>query len=189
MFRYIHSLALRFFLAVILCLTCGSAVFAEKPLSEKDRLQLSDIAKRHYEATMMEGASVFRFKGRDILVVIIEVKKSPNAQRVGQVKSSRSAGEFLQSATNKSITVYEVSDGSSYSMQDRATERGSSSGAVVSDNISQGTSDITTMETEEHFSDEIVQSSMTRVGHIEPLCRLSADGTTLTFAYFLVLEK
>lgn len=74
-------------------------------------------------------------------------------------------------------------------MQDRATEQGSSSGAVVSDNISQDTSDITTMETEEHFSDKIVQSSMTRVGHIEPLCRLSADRTTLTFAYFLVLEK
>lgn len=189
MFRDIHSLALRFFLAVILCLTCGSAVFAEKPLSEKVRLQLSDIAKRHYEATMMEGASVFRFKGRDILVVIVEVKKSPNAQRVGQVKASRSAGEFLQSATNKSITVYEVSDGSSYSMEDRATERGSSSGTVVSDNILQGTSDITTLETEEHFSDKIVQSSMTRVGHIEPLCRLSADRTTLTFAYFLILEK
>ncbi len=152
-------------------------------------MKLADIARSHYDMTMMDGASVYRFKGRDILLVIVDVKKSPNAQRVGQVKASRAAGEFLQSATNKSVTVYEVSDDNSYAFKDKSLERGSSSGTTVSDRIEQGTSDITTTETQEQFSDKIVQSSITRVGRIEPLCRIGAEGNNIILAYFLIIEK
>lgn len=170
-------------------MTIGITAVGAKPLSENDRVKLADVARRHYDATMMDGASVYRFKGRDILLVIVEVKKSPNAQRVGQVKASRAAGEFLQSATSKSVTVYEVSEGNSYSFTDSSEEHGSSSGAIVSDKIDQEMADITTTETQEQFSDKIVQSSLTRVGHIEPLCRLGADSGNVTFAYFMIIEK
>ena len=173
-----------------MCAMCCIAVCAKtKPLSDKDRTKFAEIARNHYAATMMDGASVYRFKGREILLVIVEVKKSPNAQRVGQVKASRSAGEFLQSATNKSVTVYAVSEGNSYSFKDKGEESSSTSGTNVSDRITQGTSDLKTTETEETFSDKIVQNSLTRVGHIEPLCRLGAEGGNVTFAYFMILEK
>ena len=152
-------------------------------------MEFAEIARNHYSLTMMDGASVYRFKGRDILLAIVEVKKSPNSQRVGQVKASRMAGEFLQSATNKSVTIYEVSEGNSYSFNDKSEEHGTSSSKHVNSEITQGTSDLTTTATEEHFSDKIVQSSMTRVGHIEPLCRLGSDGNNLVFAYFMILEK
>lgn len=175
---------------ILMCAVCSIAVCAKsKPLSEKDRTKFAEIARSHYAATMMDGASVYRFKGREILLVIVEVKKSSNAQRVGQVKASRAAGEFLQSATNKSVTVYAVSDGSSYSFKDKGEENSSTSGTNVSDRITQGTSDLKTTETEETFSDKIVQNSLTRVGHIEPLCRLGADGGNVTFAYFMIIEK
>lgn len=188
--RHTHTALRRFVSCIILCAICGMTAYAgSKPLSDKDRTKLAAIARNHYAATMMDGASVYRFKGRDILLVIVEVKKSTNSQRVGQVKASRAAGEFLQSATNKSVTVYEVSDGSSYSLKDTGEEHGSSSGSTVSNNISQDTSDITATAIEEQFSDKIVQSSMTRVGHIEPLCRLGTEGNNVTFAYFLILEK
>ena len=175
---------------IVMCAVCCTAVCAKtKPLSDKDRTKFAEIARNHYAATMMDGASVYRFKGREILLVIVEVKKSPNAQRVGQVKASRSAGEFLQSATNKSVTVYAVSEGNSYSFKDKGEESSSTSGTNVSDRITQGTSDLKTTETEETFSDKIVQNSLTRVGHIEPLCRLGAEGGNVTFAYFMILEK
>lgn len=180
----------KFFTCIIFCVLCGPFASAKsKPFTEKDRLELSDIARSHYNMTMMDGASVYRFKGRDILLVIVDVKKSPNAQRVGQVKASRAAGEFLQSATNKSVTVYGVSEGNSYSFKDKGEEKSSTSGTNVSDRITQGTSDVKTTETEETFSDNIVQNSLTRVGHIEPLCRIGAEGNNITLAYFLVIEK
>ena len=180
----------KFFTCIIFCALCGlSADAKSKPLSEKDRSQLADIARSHYNMTMMDGASVYRFKGRDILLVIVDVKKSPNAQRVGQIKASRAAGEFLQSATNKSVTVYEVSEDNSYAFKDKSVEHGSTSGTTVSDRLEQGTADITATATEETFSDKIVQSSITRVGHIEPLCRIGAEGNNITLAYFLVIEK
>ena len=61
-------------------------------------------------------------------------------------------------------------------------------GSVTGDRISQSTSDITTTTTEETFSDKIIQSSITQVGHIEPLCRIGADGTNMIMAYFLVIK-
>lgn len=188
--RHTYTALRRFVSCIILCAICGMTAYAgSKPLSDKDRTKLAAIARNHYAATMMDGASVYRFKGRDILLVIVEVKKSTNSQRVGQVKASRTAGEFLQSATNKSVTIYEVSDGSSYSLKDTGEEHGVSSGSTVSNNISQNTSDMTATATEDQFTDKIVQSSMTRVGHIEPLCRLGAEGNNVIFAYFLILEK
>ena len=184
-----NSVVLRLVLAVVLTMSFVGEAFGAKPLSEKDRVKLSEIARNQYNLTQMDGASVYRFKGRDVLVVITEVKKSSNAQRVGQVKASRLAGEFLQSATNRSVTVYEVADGSSYDFSDKSSENTSTQGAATGDRISQSTNDMTTTTTQETFSDKIVQSSMTRVGQIEPLCRIGADGTNIIMAYFLVLEK
>ena len=175
-------------LALVLMMSCAGEILAAKPLSEKDRAKLAEVARNQYNLSMMDGASVYRFKGRDILLVITEVKKSPNAQRVGQVKASRLAGEFLQSATNRSVTVYEVSDGSSYDFSDKASENTTTQGSVTGDRISQSTSDITTTTTEETFSDKIIQSSITQVGHIEPLCRIGADGINMIMAYFLVIK-
>lgn len=172
----------------LLLLVIPALSITGKPLSENDRIKLADIARNHYATTMMDGASMYRFKGRDILIVIVDVKKSANTQRVAQVKASRAAGEFLHAATNKSVTVNEVSEGNSYSFKDKSEEHGSTSGTSVSDEIEQGTADMTTTETQEHFSDKIVQSSLTRVGHIEPLCRIGTDGVNVTFAYFLIIE-
>lgn len=160
-----------------------------KPLTEKDRLKLAEVARTHYDMIMMEGASIIKFKGRDILLVIVDVKKTPNSQRVAQVKASRMAGEFLKEATNKSVTVYSLLDDNSYSLKDKSEELGSTSGSIIDDNISQTTKDMTTTSTEEYFSDKIIQSSNSRVKHIEPLCRISDNASNITFAYFLVIEK
>lgn len=175
-----------FFVVLISCLGLYAST---NPLSEKDRTKLADIARHQYDLTMMDGATIYKFKGRDILLVITEVKKSPNAQRVGQVKASRLAGEFLQSATNKSISVYEVSEGGSYSFQNESSELSSTSGSISGGTLSQSTGDFTTTETKESFSDKIIQSSITQVGHIEPLCRIGAEGNNIIFAYFMILQK
>jgi hypothetical protein len=180
----------RFLVCILLCAICGAVASAKNdPLSEKERMEFANVARQHYAMTMMDGASVYRFKGRELLLVIVQVKSSPNVQRVGQVKATRAAGEFLQSATNKSVTIYETGESNTYSLKDKSEEKGTSAGATVSDIISQGTSDITTTETTETFSDQIVQSSLTRVSHIEPLCRLGAENGYQTFAYFMILEK
>lgn len=189
MYTSISKRIFRRIIIPVLVLLTGVLICEAKPLSEKDRLKLSEIARTHYNMTMMDGASMLKFKSRNILLVIVDVKNSANAQRVGQVKASRTAGEFLQAATNKSITVFEVSDGSSYSMQDEGSEKSSTSGNKVGGKISQATEDFSTSATEERFSDKIIQSSITRVGHIEPLCRIGSDGNNITFAYFLIIEK
>ena len=185
-----HSSILRIITICFVSLfLCGTMHAGSKPLSEKDRQKLADIARRQYEQTMMYGASMYKFKGRNILLVIVDVKKSTNAQRVGQVKASRLAGEFLQDATNKSITVYDVREGNAYSFQDEGSERSTTSGILSSGNISQSTEDFTTTATHETFSDRIIQSSITRVGHIEPLCRIGTEDNDITFAYFMIVER
>ena len=174
----------RVVIALVLMMGWAGEILAAKPLSEKDRAKLAEVARNQYNLSMMDGASVYRFKGRDILLVITEVKNV----RVGQVKASRLAEEFLQSAKNRSVTVYEVSDGSSYDFSDRASENTTTQGTLTGDRVSQSTSDMTTTTTEETFTDKIVQSSLTRVGHIEPLCRIGAEGTNMIMAYFLVIK-
>ena len=174
---------------ILLCMSAIGVAMAAKPYSEKEKIKLADIARQRYNETRMDGASIYRYKGRNVLIVITEVKKSPNSQRVGQVKASRLAGEFLQGATNKSLTVYEVSEGNSYSFQDEGTEKSSTSGNLSGESITQTTGDFTTTETHETFSDKIIQSSITQVGHIEPLCTINATGGYITFAYFMILNK
>ena len=70
-------------------------------LSESAQARLTNTVRQQYARTMMEGASMHKVSGQHVLVVLVSVKKSPNMQRVAQVKASRVAGEYLKGATNK----------------------------------------------------------------------------------------
>lgn len=175
---------LRILAVVTFFVSVSISCFAAKPLDPKDKAKLTEMVKTQYQASGMEGSTVYKFKGRMILVTIVGVKQSPNAQRVAQVKASRSAGEYLQSSTNKSVSVYEVVDKESYAMTDNS---GIASNAATSE-ITQSTSDNTAVETEEIFTDKMVQSSMSMVNHIEPLSKIGLEGNQVIFAYYMIVK-
>lgn len=157
-------------------------------LEDMVMFQLSETVKQRYAATFMESSDIYKTKQGHVLVTVVSVKKSPNMQRVAQVKAARAAGEFLEGVTNKSVTTYETIDNNSYSMTDKAEENSSTHNSGVSSDIKQNVSDITARQTEERFSDKVVQSSLTRVGNMSPLCRFTGEDGMQMFAYYLILK-
>ena len=136
----------------------------------------------------MEGTSIHKVSGEHILVVLVSAKKSPNMQRVAQVKASRIAGEYLKGATNKSITVYETIEKDQYKMDDLAIGTDNTHNTEVNSNMTQNTVDETFRQSEEHFSDRIIQTSLTRVGHMEPLTRFVVENGYEMFAYYMIVK-
>ena len=137
---------------------------------------------------MMEGANAYKTCDGTILVVTVVVKKSPTMQRVAQVKATRIAGEYLQGAVNKSVTVYENSQENDYTLSDNASESSISKNTEASSNIQQTVNDQSLIKTEEHFSDKIIQSTLTRVNRMQPLSRFTGEDGYQVFAFFLFLE-
>lgn len=174
-------------ITIIICL-CVPA-WGAKTLSDKEKQSLCNIVKAGYEATQMEGSSLRKFKGKKILISIVAVKKSASTQRVAQVKAARSAGEFLQGAVNKSVTVYETLESDTYAIDENNREQGDTHNARSEYNITQQTSDHSAKTTEERITDKVVQSALTQVNHIEPLCAISGNGAQQVFAYYMILEK
>lgn len=136
----------------------------------------------------MQGSELFKIGKKKALVSIVGVKKTPNSQRVAQLKAARSAGEFLQAASNKSVTVYEVIDKKAYTLNDSASESGHTTNSASVSNLSQEVEDVSTVESSETFSDKIIQSSLTRVKRMEPLCNLGMTDGELIFAYFTLID-
>lgn len=175
-------------IAAILLFAIAFPVFAAKPLKDKDRQRLIEVVKQRYNETMMQGAEVIKIGGKNVLVAVVGAKKGPSSQRVAQVKAARAAGEYLQAASNKSVTVYEVTDNQSYKLSDKASESGSTHNSATSSNISQKTDDASTIETSEKFTDRMIQTSFTQVNHIEPLCNLGAADGEIVYAYYIIID-
>lgn len=169
--------------AICLILSCNA-----QSLQDKELLKLTESVRMRYATTMMEGSSVYKTKQGNVLVTLVSVKKSPYMQRVAQVKAARDAGEFLQSAVNKSVTTYGTIDNSSYSMADKAEENSKNHNSKASSSINQNVSDSNIKQSEESFSDKIIQSSLTRVGHMSPLTRFVGEEGVQMFAFYLILQ-
>lgn len=185
-----HIIDKHFFrlISALLLLLISVPTHASKPLKDSDRQKLVNAVKQHYAETMMQGAEVIKIGGKNILVSIVGAKKAPNSQRVAQVKAARTAGEYLQTASNKSITVYEVTDNQSYSLTDEASAYGSTHNSESSSNLGQKTGDVSTTETSEKFTDRMIHTSFTQVNHIEPLCNIGlCDGENI-YAYYMIIE-
>ena len=108
--------------------------------------------------------------------------------RVAQVKAARIAGEYLEGSMNKSVTVYETIEKDSYSLNDESKEINANQNSLASTTIDQNVSDKTERVTEENFSDKIIQSSLTRVNHMEPLTRFIGEEGSQLFAFYIILK-
>ena len=109
-------------------------------------------------------------------------------QRVAQVKAARVAGEYLKGSINKSVTVYENIENESYTFSDEANEDSKTQNATSSSTIEQNVSDKTEKTSEVNFSDKIIQSSLTRVNHMEPLTRFIGEDGSQLFAFYIILK-
>lgn len=157
-------------------------------LSDRTLMKLATDIKRQYAITMMEGATMHKTSDGHVLVSVVSVKKSPTMQRVAQVKAARVAGEYLEGARNKSVTVYETIDRQSYSLNDNAEEQSHTSNSMSSSTINQDVSDSTQRVSEDNFSDKIIQSSLTRIRKMEPLTRFAGEDGTQIFVFYLVMK-
>ena len=170
------------FLFTIITLSCAAQI-----LQGDNLFLLVSQVKQQYSITMMEGSSVYRTKAGDVLVTLVTVKEGPNMQRVAQVKATRLAGEYLQAATNKSITVYEIVEKDSYVITDDVTENSETKDTQVESDINQGVMESQVHQSEENLSDKVIQTSLTHVAHMSPLTRFVGEGGTWIFAYYIIL--
>lgn len=164
------------------------ATIHAQQLSPNTMGYLAACVQQQYAMTMMEGATAYKTSDGTILVVTVAVKRSSTMQRVAQVKATRTAGEYLQGAMNKSVTVYESTQESGYTLSDNAIESSISKNAEIASNLQQSVEDQSLMKTEERFSDKIIQSTLTRVNYMQPLTRFTGEDGYQVFAYFLFLK-
>lgn len=179
---------LRGFILAAICLMWVSFVDA-KELSDKELQTLIGSVHASYNRMHMEGSSIYNIKKHNVLVTIVGVKKTANMQRVAQIKATRSTGEFLKGALNKGVTVYEASETDGYSLTDSAIEESDTHNTMVSAEICQDLNESSTHATEEKFSDTVIQSSISMVDRIAPLCRLGTDDGKEIFAYYMLMPK
>ena len=163
-------------------------VINAQSLSTEALTALANSVKQHYAFTMAEGASVHKIHEGNVLVAVVSIKKSQNMHRVAQVKAARIAGEYLEGSMNKSVTVYETIEKDSYSLNDESKEINANQNSLASTTIDQNVSDKTERVTEENFSDKIIQSSLTRVNHMEPLTRFIGEKGSQLFAFYIILK-
>lgn len=68
------------------------------------RTAFTNYIKRVYEAEHNEGCKLYSFDDKQVLIIVISVKKSPTMQRAGEIKALRAAGEFLKGAQTRSYS-------------------------------------------------------------------------------------
>lgn len=173
---------------ISLLLLLSSMIINAQSLSTEALTALANSVKQHYAFTMAEGASVHKIHEGNVLVAVVSIKKSQNMHRVAQVKAARIAGEYLEGSMNKSVTVYETIEKDSYSLNDESKEINANQNSLASTTIDQNVSDKTERVTEENFSDKIIQSSLTRVNHMEPLTHFIGEEGSQLFAFYIILK-
>ena len=142
----------------------------------------------------MEGGQLFSVSAHsNALVVSVIVQSAQNLSqqnRVAQIKAARMASEFLEGAHGKSTTVYTMTSGNSESLSkesssDQESER-SYIGSELSNSISQGSSDYT----QESFSDETIQTTMTEIAGkgLQKLCMFKGPDGEKVFSYYIILK-
>ena len=185
MMRGLYKLLVAFAMFAI-----STATYAQ--LSDEEMLELMSKAKSHYELSTIAEPRIFKLNKYYVLVDYETMRSSMNKtaqERAAKIKATRSIGEFLNGAKNKSLTVYDDEN-------DRTTEKESRKKAnhgmdddLVESELSSSSSSYNSSFTTEKFSDKIIQEAKSKVERIQSLMKFKGPEGETVYCYFLMLSK
>lgn len=171
------------FLLLLASLSC----FAQ--LSDKQQEQLTSSVKQKYWNSQMEGCYVCKVGKIRILVVNTIVQSQQNISqqnRVAQMKASRLASEFLNGASNKSVSVYDTGSSTvSTFVKDASSTNSYSNSEVLVDKKEKETA-----EEHETFDDKVIQSALHQASGkgLQKLVSFRGPDEEKVFTYYIIMK-
>lgn len=183
--RGIYKLLMAFALFAI-----SNVAYAQ--LSDSEMLELMNKAKSHYELSGISDPKIFKFKSYYFLVDYETMRSSMNntaQERAAKIKATRSMGEFLNGAKNKSVSVYETQSEESNLSDNNYSDSGKMNGPKFGSETSMADNERQFSSTQETFSDKIIQSAKSKLDGIQSLMKFRGPEGETVYCYFLTLSK
>ena len=181
---------MKYIISFLICLFSFTFSFSQV-LSEKNKILLRNKVMSEYIENNVTGCSVYKTSNGPVLVSVIKIANNRNPEycdRIAYMKATRSVIEFLRGARNRSYSTYNIENiESNFYTEDSNDDNNSDDSdidAVTSVNMNENSHNSDNYT----FTDEIVQTSMGEVCHLQMLKKVSAKNSDI-YIYFIKLKK
>ena len=161
-------------------------------LSDNEMLELMSRAKSHYELSGIPGPKIFKLNSNYILIDYEIMRSSMNQSsqaRAAMLRATRSIGEYLNSAKNKSMTVYDTGAEETELFDKKQSDSGNMNGDEIGSETSSAVKEHQFSSTTEKFSDKVIQEAKSKIDGIQSLMKFKGPEEETVYCYFLMLSK
>ena len=168
----------------------STATYAQ--LSDEERYELMSKVKAEYEMSNIDGTKILNVKNKYVLVdleIMQSTMKEAYQARAAKIKATRTMGEFLNGAKNKSESAYENRNKEGEIFDKKQTDNQSMKGAFVESETSSSIKEGNISSSIEEFSDKDIQKAKSKLGEIQSLMKFKGPEGETVYCYFLLLAK
>lgn len=168
----------------------STATYAQ--LSDEERYELMSKVKAEYEMSNIDGTKILNVKNKYVLVdfeIMQSTMKEAYQARAAKIKATRTMGEFLNGAKNKSESAYETRNKEGEIFDKKQTDNQSMKGAFVESETSSSIKEGNISSSIEEFSDKDIQKAKSKLGEIQSLMKFKGPEGETVYCYFLMLSK
>ena len=168
----------------------SNATYAQ--LSDEERYELMSKVKAEYEMSNIDGTKILNVKNKYVLVdleIMQSTMKEAYQARAAKIKATRTMGEFLNGAKNKSESAYETRNKEGEIFDKKQTDNQSMKGAFVESETSSSIKEGNISSSIEEFSDKDIQKAKSKLGEIQSLMKFKGPEGETVYCYFLMLSK
>ena len=168
----------------------STATYAQ--LSDEERYELMRKVKAEYEMSNIDGTKILNVKNKYVLVdleIMQSTMKEAYQARAAKIKATRTMGEFLKGAKNKSKSEYGNYSEESELIDDNYSDSGNMNGTMFDQKTSIANKERQLSITKEEFSDKDIQKAKSKLGEIQSLMKFKGPEGETVYCYFLMLSK
>ena len=168
----------------------STATYAQ--LSDEERQELMSKVKAEYEMSNIDGTKILNVKNKYVLVdfeIMQSTMKEAYQARAAKIKATRTMGEFLKGAKNKSKSEYGNYSEESELIDDNYSDSGNMNGTMFDQKTSIANKERQLSITKEEFSDKDIQKAKSKLGEIQSLMKFKGPEGETVYCYFLMLSK
>ena len=168
----------------------STATYAQ--LSDEERYELMSKVRAEYEMSNIDGTKILNVKNKYVLVdleIMQSTMKEAYQARAAKIKATRTMGEFLNGAKNKSESAYETRNKEGEIFDKKQTDNQSMKGAFVESETSSSIKEGNISSSIEEFSDKDIQKAKSKLGEIQSLMKFKGSEGETVYCYFLMLSK
>lgn len=181
-----------FYRLLMACVMFAISNVSFAQLSEKEKLDLMNMVRLYYNMAGSEGTQIFKTKSNYVLVDLETMRSTINetAQaRSARMKATRTMGEFLKGAKNKSVSVYETRTEETEDFDKKQADKGSMESSIVGSETFSSVEENKLSSSSESFSDKVIQTAHLRLKGVQSLMNLRGQHGESVYCYYLILSN